>query len=504
MRQKGLLKANSFGKKRNFLASSKAKTGEGFRILMNWSSNSCTMRSFIGAVLGFCTIVILLVYDQTKSLQNGHVVGSGCDCFNRDAEPIRNTSSFGATQTNTGTAIVYFPKPERSFHGNHWFHIGEHYISRRGAVQQMLAQYQHQGSSVEHLRIIVQDPKLANMMTKMSFSLIVMTFLSAMEGQHVGPLQTIELFKETDVETTVAEYRGEKMVTVDKVVASQRAKFIAKKDPLFGYYKENTVDNMIVEYRSKSGNKAAATPVFTLGAPSAVQDSREVVQQPQLKCRKQPSATLEDMYRRFTEPLFVESAPHPAPGCTSEVCSCGVYIGELRHTPIPSFEWFHSYLDADQLRSTALAMCGIPERVHSVSGPASSKLAVSQPSQVPQKLTLLIYQRDLNRRFVHLHGIKRALQERSSLLSTSNSAKHEWDIRVMKHNEDAAPCDLFKALHSADILLTAHGFQSTGMLFFVLSIVVLVEVCILHSGDVYCVILPCLIFFLVSLCHIQR
>lgn len=56
----------------------------------------------------------------------------------RQNPPLRFTStvatdrctSTSLTRPLNDTAVVYFSKPRARFHGNHWFHIGEYYLSR--------------------------------------------------------------------------------------------------------------------------------------------------------------------------------------------------------------------------------------------------------------------------------------------------------------------------------------------------------------------------------------
>lgn len=452
MKSKSFFRASSFGKKRNFMSSSKAKANEGFRMLMNWSANSLTLRSIVGAAVAFCLIVLVLVYDQSRSTQNsGELSVESCNCF----EGVQNTTNYSPAALQANTAILYLPKPQRPFHGNHWFHIGEYYISRRKLIQDMLAQQQLH-DPVQHLKIIAQDPKLANMMTKMSFSLIAMSCLSAVGDHQLGALQTIELYREPDVQLSVSPSTAQ-LTVIDSFASAQRVKLTTSQQPLFGYYAQNSADEMIIEYRtstSGASDKADVTRAAVTSTSQAGQASTPT------KCLKKSFSSLEDIYRWSTEPLFAKST-HTA-GCVSEQCMCGVFIGAVGHAPIPSHDWFHSTGDADSLRSTALSMCSISQLQQTRTATPPHTASTVNTGTGHHKLTLLIYQRDLNRRFVHLDAIKEALIGRNSISRAPNNMKYEWDVRVIMHNEDAAPCDTIRTLHSADILLTAHGFQSTG------------------------------------------
>lgn len=417
-----------------------------------------------------------MLYEQTYGIISGHQLHGSCDCFDNVAThyipgmgtPGNITTQIPSTRSNIG--ILYLPKPERSFHGNHWFHIGEHYISRRKIVQELLAVQVQRGGSIQHLKVVVEDPKLANMMTKMSFSLIVLTCLVAVEDQKLTRLLSIELFRESDVALRTAD-NSNRRTSVNSLSASQRAKIVMKTDPLFGYYKQDGANGVFEDYLSGGRHSSAGASVLKVSGSENTgfvqhwQHDQQFQHKHKRKCQRTASVTVavENLYRHFTPPLQSSqevtttagtrgtASVATQAGCEERPCSCGVYIGAVAHSPIPSFEWFHSSGEADALRSTALSMCGIPE---------TTLLANSDTSR---KLTLLIYQRDLNRRFMHLEAIRTALKERkSSFGASTGNAKRQWDVQIFTHNENAAPCDIYKTLHSADVLLTAHGFQSTG------------------------------------------
>jgi hypothetical protein len=74
--------------------------------------------------------------------------------------------------------------------------------------------------------------------------------------------------------------------------------------------------------------------------------------------------------------------------------------------------------------------------------------------QKRKRKRLVIYQRDSSRQFVDLGGIV------DSLLGATDP--EAWDMIVLLHHEHNHPCMLHWVLKDADILLTTHGFQSTG------------------------------------------
>jgi len=91
--------------------------------------------------------------------------------------------------------------------------------------------------------------------------------------------------------------------------------------------------------------------------------------------------------------------------------------------------------------------------------------------------TLVIYQRNLNRKFKDLstltmtllNSITQASHALYSKLNVNNSTNNSpsisipWRIHVLHHHDEMHPCMLHEVLSHADILLTSHGFQNTGI-----------------------------------------
>lgn len=70
----------------------------------------------------------------------------------------------------------------------------------------------------------------------------------------------------------------------------------------------------------------------------------------------------------------------------------------------------------------------------------------------------VIYQRDISRKLSNQ-------DEAIALMRSGGFAEELWEIQVLMHAPDRAPCDLAHALSNVDLLLTPHGFQSMLLLF---------------------------------------
>ena len=96
-------------------------------------------------------------------------------------------------------------------------------------------------------------------------------------------------------------------------------------------------------------------------------------------------------------------------------------------------------------------------------------LAVMRPLQEQIEVTgirryrMVIYERNSNRRFSDLEDTLELLSEYTDGQKDAITGDIIfWDIDVIYHSDDMNPCLLDVALRSANVLITTHGFQSTG------------------------------------------
>ena len=95
-----------------------------------------------------------------------------------------------------------------------------------------------------------------------------------------------------------------------------------------------------------------------------------------------------------------------------------------------------------------------------------SKIGQIKSETDNQRFRIVIFERDSNRNFKDLEGIISFLSQNTDTI-ISNGNKESivtWDIDVLYHSNDMDPCLLHVALSNADIFLTTHGFQSTGII----------------------------------------
>ena len=196
---------------------------------------------------------------------------------------------------NNTAVVLHFQKPRRKFHGNHWFHICEHYLSQHMVIQERLQQadllqsngdvrltdshnnsitswdYSSRSSSssihssrytssqsttfllrsIKHVKIITQQHELSAMMTRYSFFLVVLAV-------YQPGVQSIELFPPVQSYRQLVRKgggRGQSSISVSRPISSideatqSMVSFTAQGGPRFGFYAHSSsASNRIVDY----------------------------------------------------------------------------------------------------------------------------------------------------------------------------------------------------------------------------------------------------------------
>ncbi len=104
--------------------------------------------------------------------QNG--ISNNCameamDNFKKDANRLSTQVTTieletGRDDNGEDNLLLFLHKPRRPFHGNHWYHYGEHYLSQRREVQRLLSLIVHsrqhqQGGVIDHYIYIYSQMK---------------------------------------------------------------------------------------------------------------------------------------------------------------------------------------------------------------------------------------------------------------------------------------------------------------------------------------------------------
>jgi hypothetical protein len=472
---------------------SRERAAQGFRMVLAWCRQWCTAQ-FPSATskrviaLLVCTIVCcaLLQYTAPDGTSSITTSTSACSCHTGV-----NVNGTTMVLPDPDTAIMYLHRPHRPFHGNHWFHVGEYYLSRRKTVLDKLKIHAPRGGTFKHVKIVAQNHKLTGPMTKAAFSVLVLACLQELHVQYdsASTIESVELYapKQATLQFADATSEVHTVIQLDSRSAEHlqegaRARFHSRAGPVFGYYARSGAEKArYVDFRNDIVSDGAKQRSGETGPGSVNTDSSSSGAAVRERFSLRAAESAGGVLQRWLSVLSASSAAQ-AVRHSGDICECGLYVGAVGETPIPTAEWFDSDLEADSLRRTALAMCGDRDDMASAAeasiSPEERSVAAAVDTRVERTssgervLRLLIYQRDLNRRFSDLTVLENELHARNNLIihgqppynnhSTNSDGAVRWEVSVWRHSEQASPCALIQALNRADVFLTAHGFQSTG------------------------------------------
>lgn len=177
---------------------------------------------------------------------------------------------------------------------------------------------------------------------------------------------------------------------------------------------------------------------------------------------------------RATAPLFSFDAQNPVGkkyvrhdsadlAGKEETCLCGKYLGEFGAAPIDRGYWFNGPRDVEQMRRKIHRLCETSKTIVNQYKdvyyrwiPKSQQEKFRQGELPKPRFKITLYQRDMDRKFLFFDEMLESLYKRLG---------DDWQFWVISHRDDLQPCLLNEALYDADMFLTTHGFQSTGVLF---------------------------------------
>ena len=396
-----------------------------------------------------------------------HYSNALCRCPGVSEQQIKT-----AVQIATSTTFIKLKKPQSRFHSNHWFHIGEYFLSKHADIE--TNSIMKNGDTVI---LMANEVDFAIQLTNVAAFFILLGF---------GPT----------------------------------AKRLEVHMPSYVYKSTDKGNTDFVEWGSFVSS-TAPTFVFDSTAPFARQfqsykDLRLRSQDKETETNKDKETETEKKKEKEEEEEETKTKT-PTETETEEQCHCGKFLGGVGKTPVSSTSWFPDAVGVQKVREKIALMCqGAPEYyqqrppselvhiqfVSSKGGIASSIHAgqeqeiqheqkqdtgkginqdanrdvevdkdaanrdkdadrdssankhTQKQKQKQKRFKLVIYERDSNR---HFAGLSDLLKNLRSTLSSS------WDVRLLTHDESIHPCLLHHVLRDADVYLTTHGFQSTAV-----------------------------------------
>ena len=365
------------------------------------------------------------------------------------------------------TRVVLVDQPLHRFHSDHWYHVGEYYISQQHVLHSL-------GGDSGNVRSVVlvgnRDPKFMKKLTK-----TVLFYIAASFG---GRFDVVEVVAYDQLDGIFGENGGTWASTLSSAAYRLRTTFnsierraVARFDasrPLDRRFEFVPTHSCValLGHRMELGQRRGVVATKATAAPA-----------------KGSSMPLDAVVYSSINNNHSNSRDG---GSGARQPSSFVKIGRA---PVSSDGWFRSDEEAARMRRTIRWMCqpaagqedgGLGLEVHLeglraaqpgvlVSRAAGGVLlsagsglgatgAAGGGSGQRRRHRMVLYERDSNRHFKDLDGVV-------SRLATGTAAAAAgvgWDIDVMYHRDDMHPCLLHLALRDADVFLTTHGFQALG------------------------------------------
>ena len=369
----------------------------------------------------------------------------------------------------SSTRIVLIDQPLHRFHSDHWYHVGEYYISQQHVLYGLGGNGDSDGRTV--VLVGNRDPKFMKKLTK-----TVLFYITASFG---GRFDVVEVVAHDQLDGLFGEYRGTWASTLDAAMYRLRTTF-------------NSVERRAVarfDVRRPLDRRFEFIPtqpyVAILGRRTELGHSRGVGTEAAAASRI-----------KSTSPSSFNSSGDNRGGATRRQPSSFLKIG--RH-PVSSDGWFRSDEEAARMRHTIRWMCrSAPDAegggravrledlraaqpgvfVSRASGgvllPLTPRGGEAEPSEAGttsssrsglgqrRRHRIVLYERDSNR---HFKDLDRVVSRLARGAGNAADAGRGWDIDLVYHHDDMHPCLLHLALHDADVFLTTHGFQALALLF---------------------------------------
>ena len=365
---------------------------------------------------------------------------------------------------NAGDYVLFLGIPPHSFKGHHWFHLGEHYLSRASLV--------NIPKSATSLRIVARDKKFADKMNAMGMFILFMSFIH------------IDAINSTYAEVFVASNSGHVQLLNQSSEQQDNtfAKFLSA-GPLFVYDPSRPLDKRIYRTNISIGGDFnnliqrtnAGTPslqcysgkfVRTLGTegpvdrgswftPNSTLDANILRDKIQRYCRHQLSSVVintdseSGMRQDITNRLQLKSKVVRE----LKMLSCAKLRTQRQADIVPTSE---ANADLNKLGRSIYTKTDLLSSVKcvdttSITDPITTTTTVKM-SQKIKTYKLVMYQRDVTRKIVNFANAEELLyillnRMDGSSVQDSNSLVDSWIVRwevsTIFHDESTPPCVLY-------------------------------------------------------------
>jgi len=350
-------------------------------------------------------------YKDTASYDSMHICRKGSD---------KNITIVSTTGVKVAEEVFLFiEKPLKSFHSDHWFHLGEYFVGWRTQVRQQIEQhcskYQaNYGNTCLQRRsfklvIIANQVSFVKHFTKMTLFLILLSV-------------------SVNEETTFSH------VSLYGPVKHHKHCLRRSNEAHYGYSDCYSFGKRFVTY-SKDSSSGKYTYKFQ-------HDSL------------QTNSVIVTDYHVYN-PRYTNSTI-----CNPDVNVLNLKIGREAKS---SYMWFEKDTnDSARLRDALNIICAGVDH-DKIKKKEVKYLHYTAENQ--EERNVVIYDRNDNRKIAQLSALIDKLMQLLSSSSFSKKLTYNIRLQVLVHDEHNDPCGVYRLLNAADLFLTPHGFQSTGILF---------------------------------------
>ena len=308
--------------------------------------------------------------------------------------------------------IIDTKSPKRRYHSNHWFHIGEHFLSAH--QNRDLTSVVRAGDTI---LFVAKETKFVRDMTFMSAFLLLLA-LSPSEGCADGSIRRSRLEVYEPAFLFPQEAQTGKNVFWGSFAAYGPSIVLDMSKPAeLQFERINLLENAPEEVAA--GRQChCGKLVSSVGAASV------------------PST---EWFVKDTSAQEIKDKAHSL--CLDYSSSSSSSSSSSAGAPPLQRPWASAATATSKSETEAGAETGTEGAVK---------------GQNQKSLTLTVYERDVSRHFAQLGTMLEQLSGRIS---------NRWTVNVIQHSESAHACELVTALRDTDAFLTTHGFQSTAVMF---------------------------------------
>ena len=255
------------------------------------------------------------------------------------------------------THVIIIDQPKHRFHSDHWYHVGEYYISQQQSLYQ---QYHLRGNDAASAVVLIgnRDPKFMKKMTKMVLFYIAASFggrydsveitafdqLDGLFGEYRGTLRSSLAAALYRLRTTFNSFHRRAVIRFDvNQPLDRRFEFVTTPSTYWSRFGTNR-HRIALGDKNKNKNRNKNPTSTTVGATAG----------PGVSSVANDNITNQATSTPYMVPISRESiarSPVPTTGTGSSSMG-GMSVASMGRLPVDSGQWFRSEEEAMRMRRT--------------------------------------------------------------------------------------------------------------------------------------------------------